>query len=109
MSVGLALCALVVHHGRELHGAVARRAQAARLTEQALTDPLTGLGNRRAMQQALARLDEGQHAVLSVDLDGFKEVNDLLGHTRGDQAAGRRRRPPARGRARGRAGVPHRR
>ncbi|WP_460446593.1 putative bifunctional diguanylate cyclase/phosphodiesterase [Angustibacter aerolatus] len=85
VSVGLALCALVVHHGRELHGAVARRAQLARLTEQALTDPLTGLGNRRAMQQALARLDEGQHAVLSVDLDGFKEVNDLLGHTRGDQ------------------------
>ncbi len=58
---------------------------------QAITDDLTGLGNRRhlidrlgaAIESAAAR--DGQLALLLVDLDGFKELNDTLGHSAGDE------------------------
>ncbi len=53
---------------------------------EAMHDPLTGLPNRRAFTQAveaaMARGREG--AVLLLDLDDFKDVNDTLGHTAGD-------------------------
>ena len=54
------------------------------------TDTLTGLGNRsrfsRLLQQAKVEADAQQHSfgLLFIDLDGFKEVNDVLGHTQGD-------------------------
>jgi two-component system, cell cycle response regulator len=57
---------------------------------RALKDPLTGLANRRLLQlhlaQCLARLERSDiHAALVfLDLDGFKEVNDTLGHAAGD-------------------------
>lgn len=53
----------------------------------ARTDDLTGLLNRRAFRtDARARLMPGQrHALLLLDLDRFKEVNDSLGHEAGDQ------------------------
>jgi diguanylate cyclase (GGDEF)-like protein len=54
----------------------------------ALTDELTGLGNRRAFYEhveALIATDvEGSGALLLLDLDRFKEVNDSLGHHAGD-------------------------
>ncbi|MDP3713020.1 MAG: sensor domain-containing diguanylate cyclase [Mycobacteriales bacterium] len=55
-----------------------------RLQVQARTDALTGLGNRRAFLDALDRLRPGG-AVLFVDLDHFKTVNDTLGHAAGDE------------------------
>lgn len=51
--------------------------------EQALTDPLTGLRNRRALDLALERGARGM-AVVHLDLDRFKQVNDALGHPAGD-------------------------
>jgi len=56
----------------------------------ALTDSLTGLVNRRGLNEALARLVPGaapDHllAVYMLDLDGFKPVNDLHGHDIGDE------------------------
>ena len=56
----------------------------------ALTDPLTGLPNRRllvdrvSMSLVRARRDHSAMAVLYLDLDGFKEINDRLGHGAGD-------------------------
>ena len=50
----------------------------------ALTDDLTGLPNRRAMYSQLA-LRDGRLAVVMIDLDNFKKVNDSAGHERGDQ------------------------
>jgi diguanylate cyclase (GGDEF)-like protein len=54
--------------------------------EQAFTDTLTGLKNRRAMDHVLARLivSKQPFAVMHIDLDYFKAVNDTLGHAAGD-------------------------
>lgn len=63
------------------------------LREQAIRDPLTGLFNRRymeeAFQQELARVSrhEKHTSVVMIDLDNLKEINDMYGHTGGgDQA-----------------------
>ena len=52
----------------------------------AMTDPLTGLANRRAFDAALDRACAGAagFALLHLDLDHFKAVNDRLGHAAGD-------------------------
>lgn len=54
--------------------------------EQAYTDTLTGLRNRRAMDSALKRYAAtgDPFALLHVDLDFFKQVNDTFGHAAGD-------------------------
>ncbi|KUF12164.1 GGDEF domain-containing protein [Pseudoponticoccus marisrubri] len=55
--------------------------------ERAYTDTLTGLRNRRALDVALDRLCRaGQpFALMHIDLDFFKQVNDTMGHAAGDQ------------------------
>ncbi len=54
------------------------------LRHEALHDPLTGLANR-PLFQARVREAVGPVAVLVLDLDGFKTVNDVRGHAAGDQ------------------------
>ncbi|WP_157313999.1 diguanylate cyclase domain-containing protein [Chitinibacter sp. GC72] len=80
---------------------IAQYAQKERLVQQlqsansalitySYTDPLTGLHNRRAIMEELTRLfaqaqRSGQHIVLAfIDLDGFKQINDVHGHDAGD-------------------------
>lgn len=61
-----------------------------RALEESLRDPLTGLGNHRAFQEALHRevaTASRYHtsvALVLIDLDDFKKVNDTQGHARGD-------------------------
>ncbi|WP_042288585.1 PAS domain S-box protein [Paraburkholderia mimosarum] len=57
-----------------------------RLRERALVDPLTGLANRRALQDALRELRASGEpfALFFMDMDGFKAVNDRYGHDVGD-------------------------
>jgi diguanylate cyclase (GGDEF)-like protein len=59
----------------------------ARALEEAKTDPLTGLRNRRACDSILARLcgEGAAFALMHIDLDFFKQVNDGLGHAAGDR------------------------
>ncbi|MDF3931172.1 GGDEF domain-containing protein [Pseudomonas citronellolis] len=59
-----------------------------RLSREAQSDPLTGLANRRALGAMLDLLAEaGQgYAVLALDIDHFKRVNDSFGHDAGDVA-----------------------
>ena len=65
------------------------------LNFQARHDPLTGLANRRAFSDALSehcralRHGKGPFALLMIDLDGFKPVNDSMGHQAGDEVLGR--------------------
>jgi diguanylate cyclase (GGDEF)-like protein len=80
--------------GQELASQAALAIERARLhealREQALTDGLTGLLNHRSILEALdaelsrARRDGNPLSVLMIDLDGFKQVNDQLGHLAGD-------------------------
>jgi diguanylate cyclase (GGDEF)-like protein len=71
---------------------VAVEREAARLRADATTDPLTGLGNRRAFTEAIQReIDRAArygHAlsVVVIDLDGLKTLNDRDGYQAGDEA-----------------------
>ena len=64
------------------------------LARFSVTDPLTGLLNRRGLERQLAllaeemRRDPAEAVVIQVDLDDFKHVNDSLGHAVGDLALG---------------------
>ncbi|GAB4100374.1 putative bifunctional diguanylate cyclase/phosphodiesterase [Sinomonas halotolerans] len=66
--------------------AMLRRTQA-ELEELAVTDVLTGLPNRSALKDTAVRTTRATHttAVIMVDLDSFKEINDTLGHDTGDR------------------------
>lgn len=69
----------------------AERALHVRWRHQALHDELTGLPNRRKLDLRLARAiarakaSNSSFALLALDLDGFKQVNDSLGHACGDE------------------------
>ena len=60
------------------------------LHEQSIRDPLTGLYNRRFLEEfllrELARADRKKHAlsIITLDIDHFKRINDTLGHGAGD-------------------------
>jgi diguanylate cyclase (GGDEF)-like protein len=73
------------------HGTVSGLVTARRtLHALALADPLTGLLNRRGIQDVAARLlarsPAGDLAIIFLDLDGFKAINDRFGHAEGDNA-----------------------
>lgn len=71
---------------------VSNLAERARLATEALTDSLTGLGNQRALQDRLrselATTKRHGHvlSVVMIDIDNFKEINDIGGHASGDEA-----------------------
>lgn len=60
------------------------RSRAASLADQALSDPLTGIANRRSFDQILNRLAGTPFSTAIVDLDDFKLVNDRFSHIVGD-------------------------
>jgi len=88
--------AAALQQEKVLEQRVAERTEAlaeanARLEAQAMQDPLTGLANRTAlashMQQAMSRTRRRGEllALVLIDLDGFKDINDEWGHATGDR------------------------
>ena len=98
----------------QVAAAVGRTELFAQMADLAFRDPLTGVGNRRALEERLElavreSLDAGSDlAVLMCDADNLKELNDADGHEAGDAAlrrlAQRAGRPRARPRSRSSTG-----
>jgi diguanylate cyclase len=86
VTLGLVLVLLVVIWVRERVTTGQRTALVRRLHAEATLDPLTGLANRRDLTRRLARGPGRQPwCLLTLDLDAFKTVNDVLGHQTGDR------------------------
>jgi len=89
MAIGIANAAVAIL-GMSLAGAFVDKRAAERIAHMAHHDPLTGLPNRAAFATQFATvLDRSAaagsgFAILCIDLDRFKEINDLFGHSAGD-------------------------
>jgi diguanylate cyclase (GGDEF)-like protein len=85
-----AVLGILLRQTTRLYGALLRRAEA--LADEALTDPLTGLSNRRRFDEELQRAHgaaarrNGSLSVAMIDIDHFKRYNDAYGHLAGDAA-----------------------
>ncbi len=93
ISLYLSMTFVLAFGGCELVRARQSRRLLERLAGLAARDPLTGLANRRALGDRLDELASARTATrsgewgwwfLTLDLDGFKDVNDMLGHETGD-------------------------
>jgi diguanylate cyclase (GGDEF)-like protein len=65
---------------------IARARRTEELGNAAVTDPLTGLKNRRGLEDAMRRVGTTQGTLIYADFDKFKLLNDQLGHHAGDAA-----------------------
>jgi diguanylate cyclase (GGDEF)-like protein len=85
-----ALLALMRAIGSQVGQFIARKAAEEEIRQLAFYDPLTGLPNRRLLRDRLQRAlvasqrSKRYGAVLFIDLDHFKTINDTLGHDKGD-------------------------
>jgi diguanylate cyclase (GGDEF)-like protein len=86
VSLWLVLVLLVVVWVREMFTTGQRTAFVRRLHAEATLDPLTGLANRRDLTRRLGSVQSRRPwCLLTLDLDAFKTVNDVLGHGTGDR------------------------
>jgi diguanylate cyclase (GGDEF)-like protein len=84
--------AIVLFISSVRHSAERARRESARAFQLAVTDQLTGLYNRHYLNEQLQRLHPAAvrrgrpYAILALDLDGLKQINDTSGHAAGDAA-----------------------
>lgn len=90
-SLALGIVALLCFLGREYVRNVHNTELIERLGELAMLDPLTNIGNRRALADDLPKAVHRSRSVclLSLDIDRFKEINRQLGHAAGDRVLAR--------------------
>ena len=87
----LVVCLLILLSGPMMRRRQARDRELAELSAAANTDSLTGLGNHRAFHNHLSRLVQQRastgatFALMAIDLDGLKQINDTQGHQAGDR------------------------
>ena len=87
LGAAIALLYILAHLKEQLASATAEAAQMARL---ATTDPLTGLANRRRLEEVLREREQDAQrygrplSVVLFDIDHFKQLNDVHGHAAGD-------------------------
>lgn len=62
-----------------------RKLRELKSVKEALSDPLTGILNRRGLEHHLNAFDDQHYCIFYIDLDGFKLVNDTYGHHVGDE------------------------
>jgi diguanylate cyclase (GGDEF)-like protein len=90
LGITVLLAATVLTLGYLLEELRAARVQRVRLSRLVSTDQLTGLSNRERFREVIAerisaaQRSGGSFAVMLIDLDRFKEINDTLGHHYGD-------------------------
>lgn len=81
-------CRAIIYYEREKNQATARQQMEQRRLRQELSrDSLTGLGNRKALREALDQMveDARPRVFAMIDLDHFKQLNDTYGHLEGDR------------------------
>lgn len=81
INVGVLALPLAYYGGRSNLALYQAKCEAER---SSLTDPLTGLMNRRAFMQTMEQAGGAQQALVIFDLDRFKRINDIHGHQAGD-------------------------
>ena len=74
-----------VMHQRQLKRTERANAEKFAWMARAMRDPLTGIGNRSALYQDVARYSGRSMGLILVDIDFFKQYNDALGHPEGDR------------------------
>jgi len=89
IAIGLAVAGVLSVFGRLMLTDAQNRRLASAASVQALTDPVTGLGNHRALTADLDEIlrstsPDRRVLVVLYDLNGFKDYNDLFGHPAGD-------------------------
>jgi diguanylate cyclase (GGDEF)-like protein len=77
------LFALVIAHAQ---AGLERLREHAVLARRANSDPLTGLRHYRPFEERLANSEPNRTAVITIDIDKFKQINDEQGHQAGDEA-----------------------
>ena len=81
-------CRAIIYYEREKNQAATRQQMEQRRLRQELSrDSLTGLGNRKALREALDQMveDARPRVFAMIDLDHFKQLNDTYGHLEGDR------------------------
>lgn len=88
MAILYGLCSFMIKVEREKNDvSIELEKERQRLQEDALTDELTGIGNRLALRDAFEEMEQSRgvaYSLAMMDLDDFKFLNDHYGHTRGD-------------------------
>lgn len=85
-AVLIIVIAMMVDYGNKISTTLYENAHRMFLEQMAYMDELTGLGNRRACEEKLSKLEEkSSYAIISFDLNFLKKANDTYGHEKGDE------------------------